>query len=390
MNLKKAALILMILLIIAAVAFFRIMPPRIEASLNTHVPHSPYKISNDAQTLHDTLFVADLHADSLLWRRDLLSRSELGHADLPRLQAGNVALQVFSAVTKSPSGLNNVENAADSDDITALVKVQRWPIRTWSSLYERAAYQLEKLHEFSADSDGQLRVVLSQADLREVIDARAAGNDVVGAVYLIEGAHPLEGKLQNLDRLHRDGLRIVAFTHFFDNELGGSLHGISKAGLTAFGRQVVKRADELELIIDIAHVSPQSVRDILALTERPVILSHGGLEGICDTPRNLDDELMQEVAAAGGLIGIGFWQSAVCDVSPAGIVASIRYAIDLLGVDHVALGSDYDGTVKVPFDASELAILTQTMLEQGFSEDEVRKVMGDNARSFLLEWLPAD
>ena len=357
--------------------------------MNLVVPHPTYVASNAAQSLHDSLFVADLHTDSLLWRRDLLEKSEVGHADLPRLQQGNVALQVFSAVTKSPSGLNNVENSADSDDITTLVMAQRWPVRTWSSLYERAAYQLEKLHALSADSDGQLRVIRSQSDLRQVVEARASGNNVIGAIYLIEGAHPLEGQLENLNRLHRHGLRIVAFTHFFDNELGGSLHGVSKAGLTEFGRVVVQRADELELIIDIAHASPQSVRDILALTRRPVILSHGGLKGICDTPRNLSDNLMRQVAAAGGLVGIGFWQSAVCDVSPGGIVASIRYAIDLLGVDHVALGSDYDGTVRVPFDASELAILTQTMLEQGFSDEEIRKVMGGNALKFFLEWLPA-
>lgn len=385
---KKILLLAAVLLLVGIVLFFLLMPTRIESSLNTVVPHSPYAIRPPAAELHDSLFVADLHTDSLLWRRDLLQRSATGHADLPRLQAGNVALQVFSAVTKSPPGLNDVENAADADDITALAIVQRWPVATWSSLYERAAYQLEKLQDFSAASEGKLRLILTRADLQDLLLQREAGSDAVGAIYLIEGAHPLEGQLQNLDRLFAAGLRIVAFTHFFDNELGGSLHGTSKAGLTDFGRQVVERADELGMIIDVAHASPRSVRDILALTQRPVILSHGGLKGVCDTPRNLDDELMREIADAGGLVGIGFWASAVCDVSPAGIVASLRYAVDLLGVDHVALGSDFDGTVEVPFDAAELAILTQTMLEQGFSETEIRKVMGGNAREFFLRWLP--
>jgi microsomal dipeptidase-like Zn-dependent dipeptidase len=385
---KKISAIIAALVIVAAVLFFWLAPTKIERSQNLTIPHAPYKISAAALELHRSLFVADLHTDSLLWKRDLLQQSDVGHVDLRRLQSGNVALQIFSAVTKSPSGLNTVENTADSDDITLLSIVQLWPAATWSSLYERARYQLEKLKDFSEASDGALQLVLSKRDLRSLIDARANGENTVGAIFLIEGAHPLQGKIENLDRLYEQGMRLVAFTHFFDNELGGSLHGVSKAGLTDFGRQVVQRADELEITIDIAHASPKLVREILALTDRPVILSHGGVKGVCDTPRNLDDELMREVAARGGLLGIGYWVNAICDVSPTGIVHAIRYAIDLVGVEHVALGSDFDGTVTTPFDTSELAILTQTMLNQGFTEEEIRKVMGGNAQRFFLESLP--
>ena len=385
---KKILTVGALLLFLVVVVFFWLAPTKFERAQNLVASHAPYKISPAALELHQDLFVADLHTDSLLWKRDLLQRSDVGHVDLPRLQSGNVALQVFSAVTKSPSGLNNVENTADSDDITLLAIVQLWPPATWSSIYERARYQLEKLKDFSEASNGALRLILSKSDLRSLINARANGENTVGALYLIEGAHPLEGKIENLDRLFEQGLRLVAFTHFFDNELGGSLHGVSKGGLTDFGRQVVRRADELKLIIDIAHSSPNSVREILALTDRPVILSHGGVKGTCDTPRNLDDELMRAVAARGGLLGIGYWASAICDVSPTGIVHAIRYAIDLVGVDHVALGSDFDGTVTTPFDTSELAILTQTMLNQQFTEEEIRKVMGANAQRFFLESLP--
>ena len=87
-------------------------------------------------------------------------------------------------------------------------------------------------------------------------------------------------------------------------------------------------------------------------------------------------------------MGIGYWDAAVCDASPEGIVRSIRYAIDLLGVDHVALGSDYDGTIGAPFDTSEISALTDVMLRSGFSEEEIRKVMGENAKRFLLDNLP--
>lgn len=385
---KKISKIFASLLVVIAVLFFWLAPTIVERGQNPVISHAPYEISPEALELHGDLFIADLHADSLLWKRDILERSDVGQVDLPRLQIGNVALQIFSAVTKSPSGLNVVENTADSDSITLLAIVQLWPAATWTSIYERARYQLEKLKEFSEASDGALQLILSKRDLRSLIEARNKGENTVGAIYLIEGAHPLEGEIENLDRLHQQGMRVVAFTHFFDNELGGSLHGVSKAGLTDFGRQVVQRAAELDLIIDIAHASPASVREILSLTDRPVILSHGGVKGVCDTPRNLDDELMRAVAAKGGLLGIGYWAEAICDVSPTGIVRAIRYAIDLVGIDHVALGSDFDGTVAVPMDTSELAILTQTMLDQEFTEAEIRKVMGGNAERFFLESLP--
>lgn len=386
---KKTILKVLAAVIVVSIALVHwFLPALVERSMNVVVPHDAYQVRPEVAQFHDTLFIADLHADSLLWKRDLLTRSNIGHIDLPRLQDGNVALQVFSATTKSPSGLNYDQNTADSDDITMLAVLQFWPIATWNSIYERARYQLQKLWEFSEGSDGELLVVQSQADLRALIDRRQAGENVTAGIYLIEGAHPLEGDIDNLDRLFKQGLRISGLTHFFDNALGGSLHGVSGAGLTEFGRHVVQRAGELEIIIDVAHASPAMVRDVLAVSGRPVILSHGGMKGVCDNSRNLDDELMREIADRGGLLGIGFWDGAICDPSPAGIVRSIRYAVDLMGVDHVALGSDYDGTVTAALDSSELAIITQTMFDNDFSEEEIRKVMGDNVKNFLLENLP--
>ena len=381
--------ILAVLVLIALALMHWVLPGQIEGSMNLVREHAPYAIRDDAQALHDTLFIADLHTDSLLWKRNLLSESDIGHVDLPRLQRGNVALQVFSATTKSPSGQNYEENTGDSDNITLLAVAQMWPVRTWTSIFERALFQLEKLHEFAANSDGQLIVIEDAADMQAFVARRNRGDDVVAGIYLIEGAHPLEGELNNMNELFDSGLRIAGLTHFFDNRLGGSLHGLSGEGLTPFGADVIRRANELGIIIDVAHASPQMVNDVLDLSTTPVILSHGGVKGLCDMSRNLDDTLMQRIAAHGGLIGIGYWDGAVCDITPLGVVRSIRYAIDLLGEDHVALGSDYDGTTEVLFDTSELAILTQTMLDEGFSETEIRKVMGENAKTFFLANLPA-
>ncbi len=383
---KRALLIIGVIVISALLFVHFILPGKIENSMNVNLPHEPYLVSERATKLHESLFVADLHSDSLLWKRDLRENSSIGHIDLPRLHKGNVALQVFSATTKSPSGQNYESNEADSDNITLLAIASFWPARTWTSIYERAVYQLEKLHKLAEQSE--LTVVTSKQDMRAFVAHRENGDPAIAGIYLIEGAHPLEGDIENLDLLFDQGLRIMGLTHFFDNELGGSLHGISGEGLNEFGRSVISRANELGLIIDIAHASPQMVEDVLELSGSPVVLSHGGVKGACDTARNLDDSLMQKVASKGGLIGIGFWDAAVCDATPRGVVAAIRYAIDLMGVSHVALGSDYDGGTAVMFDAGELAVLTDAMLQANFTEDEIRMVMGENVKRFLLENLP--
>jgi len=383
----RIALRLLIVALVCALAYLHwFLPARVERGINVKLDLELPAVSEQAQQLHDTLFVADLHADSLLWKRDLSRASDVGHLDLPRLRQGNVALQVFSATTKSPKNQNYTQNDADSDRITLLAMASFWPPRTWNSLYERAAYQLDKLHALA--DDNALTLVTDRASFRELLRRREAGEPLVGGLYLIEGAHPLEGRLDNLDRLYEQGLRIVGLTHFFDNETGGSLHGISGEGLTEFGRAVVQRANELGMIIDIAHASPAMAREVLELSSQPVVLSHGGIKSACDTERNFDDEIMRELARRGGLVGIGYWRGAVCDPTPAGVVRSIRRAIEVMGIEHVALGSDYDGAVAVSFDTSQLAVLTETMLRAGFSEREIRLVMGDNVRRFLLENLP--
>ncbi len=386
--LKKVLLFLGVCLLLVLALLHWWVPGYVENGLNQTLTHSPYEIRPEIKSLHGELFVGDLHSDALLWKRDLLVRSQRGHVDLPRLQAGNVALQVFSATTKSPSGLNYENNTATSDDITKLAMAQFWPVATWTSLFARAEYQLQKLQQLAQQSNDQLMVIKSRQDLKTLITKRANGEKTVGAIYLIEGAHPLEGEVDNLDRLFEQGLRIVGLVHFFDNKLGGSLHGTNKQGLTEFGQSVIRRANKLNLVIDVAHSSPRMVRDVLSLSTKPILVSHGGLAGHCDKNRNLSDELMRDIAEGGGLLGVGYWDAAVCDPTPLGIVGAIRYAIDVMGIDHVALGSDFDGAVTTAFDTSELAILTQTMVDQGFTETEIRKVMGENMQAFFLQHLP--
>ncbi len=383
---KKVAASIALLLVCALVVLDRAAPGLIENARNRVVPHEPYEIRPEAAALHASIDVADLHDDALLWKRDLTQRSPRGHLDLPRLADGGIALQVFTAVTKSPSGQNYDRNSAEAaDNITLLALAQLWPPRTWWSLFERARFQSDRLRDLEKRASESIRYVTSRGDLEEVLARRARGEQVTAAIFGIEGAHPLEGDLANLGRLHEEGLRVLGFTHFFDNELGGSLHGESGAGLSEFGKEVLREANRRKIVLDIAHLSPAGVRDVLMLSSAPVILSHGGVKSVCDTPRNLDDSLMRTLAGHGALVGIGFWDGAVCDVTPTGVVRAIRRAIEIMGVDHVALGSDWDGSTEVAFDAGELPILTQTMLDAGFTETEIRKVMGENAVAFFRE-----
>ena len=378
-----------VLLLAAAVFVFGILPPKIDAEMNAVTAHEPYAISAEAAALHDGLRVADLHSDMLLWMRDPNSWNTRGHTDLPRLRAGRVALQVFSSVTKTPADMNYDSNTADSDNITALAIVQLWPLETWTSIYARARYHARRLTRLAALSDGAFVVARTREDLAAALQRRASDPDVIVGILATEGGHPFEGDLANIDGLYEEGYRMIGLQHFFDNELGGSLHGVSNAGLTEFGRAATARIVERGMIIDLAHSSHAVVRDVLDMTDLPLVISHTGIHGHCAAKRNIPDDLMQEVAARGGVIGIGFWADVTCDDSPEGVAAAILAAIDLLGVEHVALGSDYDGTITATFDASEYAVLTDRLLAAGLSEADIRAVMGENTIRFFLENLPA-
>jgi microsomal dipeptidase-like Zn-dependent dipeptidase len=208
-------------------------------------------------------------------------------------------------------------------------------------------------------------------------------------VLVTEGLHPLEGKLENVDRLYEAGFRITGLTHFFDNEVGGSAHGMVQGGLTPFGRQVVARLEEKKMLVDLAHASPHLIDDVLAIAKRPVLVSHTGVKGTCPGPRNLSDAHIKAIAATGGVIGIAYFQGAVCGLTAADIIKAMQHAIAVAGVKHVALGSDFDGAIRVAFDTTGLQLLTQRLMEAGLSESDIADVMGGNVRRLLLENLPA-
>ena len=367
------------LLAVAAIGWFGIAPGYLEADMNRIDGKALIKVSPEALALHKTLQIVDLHSDTLMWKRDLLEPASRGHEDLPRLQQGNVALQLFSSVTKTPRGQNYDGNGADTDNITPLAIAQLQPVRTWNSLVERSLYHAQKLDRAVAGSNGALTKISDDTSLDALLSARRGGTGPVGAMLTIEGLHNLEGKAENLDRLYAAGFRMAGLTHFFDNELAGSMHGIKKGGVTAFGLEVAGRMEEKGMIIDIAHLSHAGVAQLLSVARRPVVSSHGGVQATCQVNRNLTDDEIKGVAKTGGVVGIGYWDGAVCDTSPRAAARAMKHVRDLVGIAHVALGSDYDGATTVRFDTSQLVQITQALMDEGFTPDEIRAVMGGNA-----------
>jgi membrane dipeptidase len=380
--------IVAIVLLVAAGLIFLLGPAMIE-KLGNKVSHPPpYQCSDRAKKIVTGLTIVDFHADSLLWKRNLLEKSTRGQVDIPRLLESNVALQVFTVVTKSPWFLNIERNSDRTDSITELAVIQRWPSSTWGSLKERALYQARKLHDAASHSKGKFIVIEARSDLDRYLKERRFNPTMTAGILGIEGAHALEGKLSNIDEFYDAGFRMIAPTHFFDNEWGGSAHGIHKGGLTELGKEMVRKLESKHILLDLAHASPALIEDALKIATRPMVVSHTGVKGTCNNARNLSDEEIKAIAAKGGVIGIGYWDTAVCGSNAAAIARAIRYTADVAGVEHVGLGSDFDGFVTTPFDVTGLPLIVDALLKEGFTEKQIRLIMGENSIRLLKESLP--
>lgn len=373
---------------VALAGFFLLAPGIVEKSRNEVAKIDLPDVDAQAQLLHEKLTIADMHSDTLMWDRSLLKRASRGHMDLPRLQEGNVALQIFSSVSKSPVGQNYDSNSADSDNITLLSIAQLQPARTWFSLLERSRFHAKKLQENAEDSNGALRTITNKKELAQLLADRSSGEQATGALFSVEGLQNLEGNIENLDLLFADGMRMAGLTHFFDNEVAGSMHGEAKGGLTDLGRAAVKRMEELGIVVDLAHASEQSVDEVLDMATRPVVFSHGGVQATCQVNRNLSDEQIRRVAATGGVVGIGYWDAAICTLSVDSVVDAIEHVIKVGGIDSVALGSDFDGATEVAWDISQIVLITAELLKRGHSEKDIAAIMGGNTLRVLGEVLP--
>ena len=260
-------------------------PEWIDRASNQIVGDAGRAPSAEALALHQQLIVGDLHADSALWGRDLLSDNAWGQVDLPKLIAGGATLQMFTTVTKSPRGQNYEHNVTDApDNITLLGLAQRWPADARTSLLERVLLQGERVRSAVAAHPG-FAFIQCRSDLETLLARRAQGENAVGALLGTEGAHALDGELASIERLYGAGFRMVGLQHFFDNRLGGSLHRESQSGLTNFGKRAVRAIQARGILIDVAHSSEATVHDTLQETGgAALIVSHTGFNGHCPSP----------------------------------------------------------------------------------------------------------
>ena len=404
-------------------------------------------VGEETRALHDRLFIADLHADTMLWDRDFLVEADYGHVDLPRLMRGNVALQVLAVVTQTPLAgaapdprrLTN-PNARQcysqgNLNLTGLLSVAQFrPSVTWFDLRARACGQIDRLRRFVAESRRRfmrdqsspyLMLIETREDLRDLLDSRRAGLPVVGVLLAVEGAHWIGGDGTPVDdgvgELFDAGVRMLAPVHRFDNALGASSEGCDQtAGFTDDGIAFLRAAEDMGVVVDLAHASDFGIDQALNVIRHPVVVSHSGVrrhcgwsysDENCDFERNLADDQVRNVARFGGVIGIGYWPGAVGRGLDS-IVEAFVHTHDILSADdfvaemreadpdydpfaHMALGSDFDGAVETPFDVGQLILLTQALRDKRtdngtplFSDEAIRMIFGENFLRVLEARLP--
>ena len=323
----------------------------------------------DPESFHGELTVVDTHCDSLkcmlpefteargsMWayRGDvgLGSRSHLGHVDVPRLLEGGVSCQFFAVSAQRT----------------------RWPphpLRTALLMVER----------FRRECRAEPRLVqaFKAADIRE---AKRRGG--VAGVLSIEGCDVLEGRVEVLRVFHALGVRMVGLVHSLRNQLAdGVADRRTGGGLSELGVEAVEELNRLGVLVDVSHLNDQGFWDVLDASRDPIVASHSNARSLCNHPRNLSDDMVVALAEKGGVVGVTFAPSFVStgEATLEGVVDHIDRVAELGGVEHVGLGSDFDGIPTTPRgleDASRFPAITAELLDRGYSEGEVAKIMGEN------------
>lgn len=329
--------------------------------------------SDAARTLHTEFPPIDLHADTLMWTRWMryrmcrlnkawLPRSAwFGHVDIPRLQSAGAGGQFFGLVS--------------------LPVFFRRP-------YHAVHCQIDRLVTLCRDNPDRIVLALSAEDAE---NAKREGK--IAAFLGLEGAHALVGDLHNLETLADRGVRYLGMSHFSANKACFPEKGFGTRhdrGLSEFGKTLLRRCESLGVIVDLAHMNRKGFLESCAMVTKSVIVSHTGVSGAFPHWRNIDDAQIRAVADTGGVIGIMFVPKFLGGGLEA-VVRHMQHVIDLVGDEHVALGSDYDGmVVPVPelADVSMLPNLTDAMIDAGWSSERIGRVLRGNVVRVLRDVPP--
>ena len=308
--------------------------------------------------------VCDAHCDTVLdlvkRRRKIGELSSAGHLDIPRLKNGKIDVQVFAA----------------------FIEKQFKPDYSLSRALQLIDCLLLELKE----NDDSIELATSFHDIERIVSIGK-----IAAILAIEGGEALEGKLYNLRNFYRLGVRILTLTWNQRNDIADGVdYPDSTRGLTSFGKKVVKEMNQLGMIIDVSHLSQSGFWSVLENTSKPIIASHSNCHNICPHHRNLKDDQIKAIARNGGLICVTYVpdflirqrRKATID----DVINHIDYIANLIGVDYVGLGSDFDGCRSLPegLDGADKVFLIGEKLAQiGYSEKDVKKIMGQNFLRFF-------
>jgi membrane dipeptidase len=240
-------------------------------------------------------------------------------------------------------------------------------------------YFLNDLEQSSSDV-----VIVHKAD--DILRARAAQK--IAAVLAIEHADCTKRSLNVLRMLYEIGVRSIGLTHNISSSAAdGCLEAREGVGLTQFGKSLVQEMNRLGMLVDLAHVSPSAFFNALEVTAKPVIFSHGNSRALCDHPRNLSDEQLKALAENGGVIGMSYVPPFIDKESPSleRLLDHIDHIVSVASVDIIGLGSDFDGGGTLLADATEVPQITEGLAERGYSQDDIRKILGENTFRVLKE-----
>jgi len=334
----------------------------------------------DAGALHRSSFLADLHLHPGLNAYYL--RRDLGRAHRPPKRWNPLRQQVDLASAEE-GGLRVLTACAYAPVIPGFPR----PFRA-------ALGSIEALDALCARNPARLQVARRRGEVGKIL---AAGK--LAVLHAAEGGHHLEGSLEKLEALAARGLRYLTLTHFVHNGIAqpAVLPGLipfrlfrGAPGLTPFGVQVVKKCEELGVLLDLTHCSDRSFADVASLATRPLLATHTGLRRFYPAERNLSDEMLKTIASSGGMVGIISWGKLLSPRKAAleQMIDTLVHAALVAGPEHVGIGTDFDGWVSSASgirEARHYPFITAELAQRGFSESEIRGILGGNYLRVLGE-----